>query len=156
MDFDDLLDAVLIADLATLGRYLDEGVPVDRLHRGLTLLMLGIGGGNEKTIEMLLERGADIRAKDRHGNTPLAHAVFSNRTTVAERLIDLGADVNQVDDKGNTPLHYALVHSKGDPSMIRMLLRQGADPDHRNAAGLSCRQIVTEYRGEWDYSSLFR
>jgi ankyrin repeat protein len=64
-------------------------------------------------IQLLLENGADINARDRDGKTVLHHAIEDryqrcNTIPVIEYLLQSGADINAQDEKGFTPLMVAL------------------------------------------------
>lgn len=54
----------------------------------------------------LLERGADIEAKNNDDKTPLHEATLYNYETLALSLIEKGANVNAMDNTGATPLDY--------------------------------------------------
>ena len=102
------------------------------------------GYGND-LITWMIEKGADIEAGDRQGNTPLHHA--ANRspfTGPVDALIKAGADVNAVNNKGYTPLHFAA--SGGSAAMIRSLMNAGADPSMRNNHGDMASELVP-----WSY-----
>src|SRR5688572_8074949 len=48
--------------------------------------------GNLAAVEVLVERGADLDARDKSGRTPLFVAVRANRYEIARYLLDRGAD----------------------------------------------------------------
>ena len=58
--------------------------------------------------KLLIEKGADVKAKDKYGDTPLYYAVRYNNVEVAELLIEQGADINVKNKWGKTPLHMAV------------------------------------------------
>lgn len=58
-------------------------------------------------VQVLLEVGADVHAKDKHGRTPLHYAMGrANFLDIAVKLIEQGAKLNTMDKDGNTPLAY--------------------------------------------------
>ena len=57
----------------------------------------------------LLDRGADIEAKNERGDTPLHLAAELNFLDVATLLIDLWADIEAKDNTDRTPLHCAVL-----------------------------------------------
>ncbi|MCA7010200.1 ankyrin repeat domain-containing protein [Wolbachia endosymbiont of Tribolium confusum] len=78
----------------------------------LTLLMIAAEYGHEKTVEVLLKKGANVNEKDYFDRTPLHLTVFSGHESVVNALIAAGADVNAVDRDEWTPLDYAEKHAK--------------------------------------------
>ena len=81
---------------------------------------------NCQIIQMLLEAGADINARDGAGRTPLLAAAESWHCETAILLLELGGDINAHDDEGRTVLSLAVSNSceKG----VEFFLRHGADP----------------------------
>jgi ankyrin repeat protein len=56
---------------------------------------------------MLIEHGADARAQNRDGETPLHLALYWGQVDVARLLIEHGADRTAQNYDGETPLHLA-------------------------------------------------
>lgn len=85
-----------------------------------------------KNIQILMEAGADIDAKARNGQTPLAmllSTVFPPMAVV-ETLLSYGADVNAQDSYGYTPLHLAT--ARLNTSYTLALLQHGAEVNIRD------------------------
>ena len=55
-------------------------------------------------VRMLLAAGADVRVKDKAGDTPLHKAAFLNNLKTAQLLLEKGADPDARDEEGQTPL----------------------------------------------------
>ena len=72
-----------------------------------------------KTAKLLIEKGADVNAKNGSGDTPL-HSISSIEIT--KLLIEHGADVNAENNIGETPLHQAIYEE-----IARLLIKNGAD-----------------------------
>ena len=68
----------------------------------------------ELSVEMLLEKGADINSANNHGITPLIGAAKDNRKAVVRFLLDNGAMIGAVDDGGNTALDWAQTRNYKD------------------------------------------
>ena len=74
----------------------------------------------------LLNRGADIHAKDKDGWTPLHSAAKENASATAEVLLNQGADIHAKDKFGWTPLHLAAAKENASAT-AEVLLKHGAD-----------------------------
>jgi ankyrin repeat protein len=67
----------------------------------------------------LLEKGADVQAKNSDGVTPLLWACDMGLSEVAMALLEKGADVQAKNSHGVTPLHWAC--EKGHIDIAAML-----------------------------------
>jgi len=79
-------------------------------------------------IKDLIEKGADVEAKDKWGMTPLNLACRNKSLELAKLLLDKGADVMAKVGFGDrwTPLHRA---SDGNAiKIVKLLIERGADP----------------------------
>ena len=88
---------------------------------------------------MLIERGADVTAKDRNGYTPLHSVSFqipfhsarvapNQRGEVARILLEHGADATVQDKQGRTPFDVASSFYLGSAEVAQFLLRHGSCP----------------------------
>lgn len=84
-------------------------------------------------VKRLLEQGADIEGRDRHGRTALLVATHRNAIEAARVLIEAGADVNAMDDISDSPYLYA--GAEGRFEILRMTLAHGADLGSVNRYG---------------------
>ena len=86
-----------------------------------------------------LASGADIKARDGNGQTPLHRAAKSNKNSaVITALLDAGADIEARGARGRTPLHLAAGGSwffSPNPAGITALLAAGADIEARDENG---------------------
>ncbi|MCA8448891.1 ankyrin repeat domain-containing protein [Burkholderia vietnamiensis] len=118
-------------------------------ERGATPL---IGAHTAENVDLLLDYGADINARDRHGDTALHlqaqnqrspaltatlqklydHGVIqvqpsqSSEPTALDRLIDRGADRSVTNNTGKTPLDY-LPKGFSSPAIERIALREAVE-----------------------------
>jgi ankyrin repeat protein len=84
-------------------------------------------------IQALLDRGADVEAKDSRGWTPLHVASTDDdidNIETAKFLIEKGADVEAKDQWGNTPLHWATMNNSIEAT--KLLIEKGADVEAKN------------------------
>jgi ankyrin repeat protein len=73
---------------------------------------------NEAEIaELLLLSGADAKAADRLGVTPLFLAAMNGNGAIMRKLLDAGANANQIENTGETVLMVAI--RTGDADAVR-------------------------------------
>jgi ankyrin repeat protein len=88
----------------------------------------------------LIQKGANVNARDSQGVTPLVAASNIGFIEGIELLIEKGARVDEGNSAGETPLISA-VHRR-DIGLMRILLRAGADPDRADNSGRSARDYA--------------
>nr|WP_145415108.1 ankyrin repeat domain-containing protein [Paenibacillus xylanexedens] len=86
-----------------------------------------------KSIEKLIQEGADVQAQDQSGRTALMIATYNQDTASVQKLIEAGADVNQQDDMLNSPFLYA--GAEGYLDILKLTIQAGADPAITNRYG---------------------
>ena len=107
--------------------------PVNQANQdGNTALHLAAKGSNEDRLAVLLDAGANPRAINGDGLTPLQLFVKAgaDEGRVAALLLDAGADPDRKTPEGYTPLHVALKTggSSGKTEVVEALLAGDADP----------------------------
>ena len=123
-------------DLAT--KVLEAGARVDdTLPNGRTALHLLCRGSFEsvsRILPLLLEKGADVNARDKNGGTPLHVLAEQGSAMILERLLEKRPDVNAVLMKGGeTPLFIACTYNH--KHIVEPLLAAGANPNIPNKKG---------------------
>lgn len=88
-------------------------------------LISGAGSYDFAPLQALVEKGADVNAGGKNGQTALMAAAFAGATDNARFLIKKGALVNARDNEGRTPLIYAV--QSGNSNIVELLLDKGAD-----------------------------
>lgn len=93
-----------------------------------------------KTVELLLDNGAYIEARDSERNTPLLLAATLGQTDIFMLLLERGADTHARNKYGDTPLiaaacECALATMNSTYGIVKTLLEKGADPNARNLEG---------------------
>ena len=84
-----------------------------------TLLQLGILGGNEVMVKLLIGKGAEINTQGVQYRTALILAVRLDNEAIVKNLLDKGADVKGQDD-GQIALEMASI--RGNKNIVRLLL----------------------------------
>jgi ankyrin repeat protein len=130
---DDLIQAIRKNDLASLKSGLAKGAAVDtRDQRGTTLLMHAAAVGSPEAVKLLLDKGADVNARNELEATPLILAAGS--VEKARMLVEKGAGVNAQSKLGRTPLIIA-AGCDGCAPTVKLLLDKGADPNAKDKRG---------------------
>jgi len=79
-----------------------------------------------KLAEFLVEKGADVNAKEYDGRTMLHHAVLEGNVHKVSFLLENGATVDAVDEDGQTPLYF-IYNSNDSLKIAELLLEKGAN-----------------------------
>lgn len=81
-----------------------------------------------KVIKDILDKGANINARDEYGNTPLHLATCNLYLEISRLLLDRGAEVDAKDNNGETAL-YSCSDNRHDEILpiLQLLLDKGAD-----------------------------
>ena len=99
---------------------------------GSTLLHHAAGFAPLATVRLLLDKGADVNAKNRRSSTPLHWGIHDEARV--RLLIARGASIDMKQVDGRTPLYQAASIGSGH-SVLRLLLDKGADPALATANG---------------------
>lgn len=160
---DEVFRAIRANDLDTLRK-----APVDVKDRlNNTPLHYAALYGSTESVRILLDRGADVKARNKSDATPLIYGAYNFEK--ARMLVEKGSEVNARSAADMTPLLVAVsVHGnaatvryliakgadvkgagpqgsdalqtaagKGDVEMMRLLLKKGADPKLKDQAGFT-------------------
>jgi hypothetical protein len=100
-----------------------------------TDLMVASFYGHRVVVKLLLERGAEVEAKDsKHGRTPLSWAAVNGHEATVKLLLDKGADVEAKDKVyGGTPLWWAA--ENGHEAIVKLLFDKGAGAESKDKYG---------------------
>lgn len=89
----DVLDLARTGNVVQLRESLDAGVPVNlSTASGDTLLILAAYHVHEPTVQLLVERGADVERVNDRGQTALGAAVFRRAEPIVRTLLAAGAN----------------------------------------------------------------
>uniref|UniRef100_A0A803MJU7 Potassium channel n=1 Tax=Chenopodium quinoa TaxID=63459 RepID=A0A803MJU7_CHEQI len=144
---------------------------------GRTALHTAAANGSENCALVLLAYGADPNLKDREGNVPLWDALVGRQEALIKLLVDQGAtlasgdapqyayyaveqdnfellkdvvryggDVTLPMSNGYTALHAAIHH--GNSTMVKFLLKHGADMDRQDTEGMTPRDLANNAKNE--------
>ncbi|HDS1103413.1 ankyrin repeat domain-containing protein [Stenotrophomonas maltophilia] len=137
--------AAVLPDLRLLRELIARGVDVNAPHRGMTPLLAATRDswhGRPEAVMTLLANGADSRAVDSDGNTPLHHAARSSDPGVAALLRDAAAEVDALNHDGWSPL--AVACQVGNWRLARFLLERGARSEPADGTPVLLAAAATE------------
>ncbi|KQQ83803.1 hypothetical protein ASF73_17525 [Xanthomonas sp. Leaf131] len=137
--------AAVLPDLRLLRELIVRRVDVNQPHRGMTPLLAATRDswhGRPDAVMTLLANGADPRATDNDGNTPLHHAVRSSDPGVAALLRDAAAELDALNNEGHSPL--AMACQVGNWRLAKFLLERGAHSEPEGGAPVLLAAAGTE------------
>lgn len=110
----------------------------------------------------MIQKGANVNAKNDEGDSPLHYASMAGMNKVAEVLLRNGADVNIVNVAGESPLYLAAregnswnriiqgeqnIHSNqyktGFEQLVELLIKKGANAKQANKHGETASNYAT-------------
>ncbi len=127
----------LFGSVAELRAALDSGVAAGaRSAKGTTLLMMAVPDAGK--VELVLERGADVKAESERRHTALMVAAnYRGTTSLVRTLLDRGASAmppaDQAPGRAVSPLQFAIW--SGDRDKVTLLLDRGAPVDAKVSIG---------------------
>jgi ankyrin repeat protein len=113
----------------------------------------GIRSGHRDIVELLIQHGADVNAKDEWGRgyTPLQRAAIRGKPELVELLLEAGADISVKNDRGQTALHVPLDIRNSDypqyqqsKSAVELLLAKAADVNLKDKDGRTPLHLAAE------------
>jgi ankyrin repeat protein len=109
-----------------------KGTPVARtVDKGLHD---AIARGDYESAVKMIDRGADIEAKDPGAGASALHfAVMMGKQPFIDLLLARGADVNSRTRNGTTPLHTAVLYARLE--VAEYLIEKGADINAQSVSG---------------------
>lgn len=83
----------------------------------------------------LVEKGANVNARNANGETPLMSAVKTNDTAIVDLLLESGASYEARDNLGSTALHIAVRWEA--KAVAEDLIAKGIEIDAQNTSGIT-------------------
>ncbi len=129
-------------DTAMVKLLLDYGAQIDfrSTEFNATPLMCAIVFKSFEVANLLIEKGADIKAVDNNQTTVLGYSLLTCDTILINRILNLGVDINST--SGKEPIIAAAVRTY-NPDVVKLILERGANPNAKTESGVSPLFIAT-------------
>ncbi|XP_064455006.1 ankyrin repeat and death domain-containing protein 1B-like [Ornithodoros turicata] len=127
----------------------DNQLDLNRMVTGFghSIFMAACLSCNMTLVQLMLDRGANIKARSENGDSPLYLITFrcicNDELTDTQLLlffINLGCDVNDQNVAGLTPLHLSAW--KGSIHLVKFFLEHGADHSIRDRKGRTAAHLA--------------
>ncbi|XP_034251058.1 ankyrin repeat domain-containing protein 17 isoform X2 [Thrips palmi] len=126
-----LMEAASAGHVDIVKLLINHGADVNaQSSSGNTPLMYGCAGGYSEVVKVMLEAGANVEDHNENGHTPLMEAASAGKVAVAKVLLDHGAGINTHSNEFKESA-LTLACYKGHLDMVRFLLEEGADQEHK-------------------------
>ena len=128
------IEAAQSGNTAAILDLLKKGLDVNARddQDGRTILMHATWFGHIDVMRILIDKGADVNAKNKNGATALILAADKGNAEIVSFLIDKGADFNAKDKNGTALI---LAADKGNAEIVSFLIDKGADINMKDSLG---------------------
>ena len=118
--------AAMEGNIEAVKQHLAAGTDVNLRTAAIedTPLHRAVSYKHKEVVELLINKGADLNAKDSLEQTPLHEAIQNKQKEIASLLINKGANLNIKDFTRNTPLDLAILYN--EPETADLLRKNGA------------------------------
>lgn len=146
-----LLIAVQKGEAEKTKKLLSQGANANaRDEKGATALMLAASKGRDNIVQILLQAGSDVQAKDKTLGAPVLYwAAESCNASILRTLIDAGADVNGRAGNGATALTVAA--GMCSTEILDVLIQAGADPLLKDEIGSTPLMQSLAFQANFQY-----
>jgi ankyrin repeat domain-containing protein 50 len=118
------------------------GAQVEACLKGKTPLIISAEMGDDTTVRLLLEKGANVYAKDSNGWTAVFWSAGKGHEAVVRLLLEHNAKVDSKLSNGRTALHWAA--KNGHEAVVRLLLDHNAEINAKDSNGRTALHWAAE------------
>jgi hypothetical protein len=138
------LAVVLLVVGANLPDQIATGLDVSKVPLILALVTL-VGVSLINYVVKMLPTGLEPKPKESSPEAIYAmfYGIEKNNVAYAAKVLSMNFDPNMYNDKGYTPLAYASM--RGNPRMVELLLRSGANPNLQTKSGDTAAELALRF-----------
>lgn len=144
--YKELFNAIRANKILIVSELVNGGINVNAKienHWTTTFLILAVENDHKQIVEILLNAGADVNAKDYwNGHTPLMLAIQNGNKDIVQMLLSAKADPNLKNNYNNTALRYAT--EAGNKDIVQILLEFGADASEKMSCDNTALSIAIQ------------
>jgi len=151
--YDDIFEAVEKGTVRDVQYFFSRGTDINTTKNS-TLngefyrepLIFSANFSNTDVVKYLIDRGANVNARNWNDSTPLIRAAGDSALELVKYLIENGAEVNAKNGYGVTALHLAVGHP--DIDVLKCLIAHGADVNAHSERFGTPVHMVARYRAD--------
>ncbi len=129
-----------------LQKLLEEGEDPNYLQQ-LTPLHIAAANGNAELVDILIEHGGNVNARNHVGVVPMYTALLNLHEEIAWKLADAGTDPTTLSDRGTSFLYTGIMDES--PKLIDWAIEGGVDVNaYRDDARLSTALMAAVDKGD--------
>ena len=125
IDTNTVIDAISKGDQKTVDDFITKARDVNMVigQNGYTSLAYAVYYKSEEMVKFLIDKGANVNARDNSMRTPLHLAIKNNYNEIAKYLIKRGSDINAQNIDKHTPLITA-VDTNNEEMLIELIAKK--------------------------------
>ena len=127
IDTNKIIDAISKGNQKTVDNFITQTRDVNIVmgENGYSYLAYAVHYKNKKMVKFLIDKGANVNARDKSKKTPLYSAIEKKYNEIAKYLIKKGADINAKNADGYTPSITAA--GSNNEELLKELIAKKAD-----------------------------
>jgi len=131
-----------VASVSNLLQILWFGADIEYARNGWTPLLYAAEYGTSKTLNLLLQAGADVNFRGSYGESALIVAADKGSPAKVKIILEAKADLNVQTTIGFSSLHFAA--KCGTHDLVQMLVKAKADVNARTSKGYSALHFAAK------------
>lgn len=141
-----LILAIKNRKISEIRKFIKDGGNINEKFNGTTPLIFATIFGDKKTIDCLLNNGADVTIQSDNGMNAIQSIVINQNFGAIKSFKEFNVDFDMFTSSGHSPLSLAFINE--DVKMFKELLACGANPNKKDKDGKTVSQFIKDiYNG---------